>query len=261
MVVLTQPGKNPLERSLSLQRMRRRQWRLRGPLTPEEKEDTTMVKKAAVDHAVATIKKATNTDALKVSVTNTLSQAMPQSPSWAAATDVQTAVKGWSAEAAAIGVNAALIASLRAQLSAAEAKQAGLRRSWLASKQQVVTTVTVFCGGSADLVKSFNLDVITHARLGALPPPANLAVNPGTAPGDVVGTWTKGIAVHGFVVQHATDPTNAATTSAPTPSTKPRFTLSGLPTGATVSLRVAAIDPASPTGMSPWSAWVVGNAR
>jgi hypothetical protein len=218
-------------------------------------------KKTPVDRAVATVKKSTATDALKVSVTSSVSQAMAQSPDWAAATDVQTAVKAWSADAVAIGANAQAIAGLRAQLAIAEAKQNGLRRDWAASKMQVVSAVTVFCGGSADKVKAFDLDVVSRTRLGALGAPIDLTVNPGTAVGTVMSKWSKGLARHGFLVQHATDPTNAATISAPTPSTKPRFTLTGMPTGATVSLRVAAIDPASSTGMSPWSPWVVGNAR
>jgi hypothetical protein len=31
--------------------------------------------------------------------------------------------------------------------------------------------------------------------------------------------------------------------------------------GTAVSFRIAAVDPKSPTGISPWSAWVLGNAR
>ncbi len=201
------------------------------------------------------------TDALKVSVTHSLAQAMQQSPDWASATDVQNAVKTWGKDADSIDANAKVIANLRAQLKAAEAQQEGLRRDWQASKKQVLSTVTVYCGGSADKVKGFNLDVVTRARLGALPTPANLAVNPGKLPGEVVSTWDKGLAAHGFLVQHATDPTNAATISMPTACTKARFTLDGMPSSANVSIRVAAINPASPTGQTPWSAWVVGNAR
>jgi len=202
-------------------------------------------KKPPVDRAVATIKKSTATDTLKVSVTHSLGQAMQQSPDWAAASDVQSAVKAWGKDADAIDANAKSIANLRAQLKAAEATQEGLRRDWLASKKQVLSTVTVFCGGSADKVKGFNLDVVTRARLGALATPADLAVNPGKLPGDVVSTWTKGLATHGFLVQHATDPNSAATISTPTACTKARFTLGGMPQGANVSMRVAAIDPAS----------------
>jgi hypothetical protein len=218
-------------------------------------------KKSPVDRAVATIKKVTNTDALKVSVTSDISQAMPQSPDWAAATDVQAAVKAWSSGATAIQANTTVIASLRTQLKAAEAKQNGLRRDWLASKQHVLSTVTVYCGGSADMVSGFNLDIVTHSPLGALDAPSGLTVNPGAVPGEVMSKWTKGIANHGFLVQHATDPTNAATLSAPAACTKTRFTLDGMTSNASVSFRVAAIDPSSPTGQSPWSAWVLGNAR
>jgi hypothetical protein len=218
-------------------------------------------KKAPVDRATATIKADTKSDALKTSVTNTIAQAMQKSTNWGAATDVQSAVKVWVQGATDLATNATLIANLGAQLATAEAKQETLRRDWAAQKKAVVSSVTVFCGGSADMVQSFNLDVITHTRLGALPAPSGLEVNPGTVLGDVVAKWLKGIARHGFVVQHATDPTNQATISAPTPCTKVSFKLGGMPSGANVSFRVAAIDPTSATGISPWSAWVLGNAR
>ena len=214
-----------------------------------------------INRAVATIKTSTTTDALKVSVTHSLAAAMPKSQDWAAATDVQAAVTVWTANADAMDANAKVIAGLRAQLGTAEAKQEGLRRDWAASRKQVVSCVTVYCGGSADKVKGFSLDVIRHGRLGALDAPVGLTVNPGAAPGEVVSKWTAGIAQHGFVVQHATDPGNAATISASIPRTRPRFTLDGLPSNANVSVRVAAIDPAVPAGQSAWSAWVVGNAR
>ncbi len=218
--------------------------------------------KPPVDRAEATIKKSTRTDALKVSVTNEVGQAMPQSPSWGAATDVQAAVKVWTANGAALSANTTVISGLRAQRRRRRGrKQRGLRRGWVAAKGQVTSTVTVFCGGSADMVSTFNLDVVSRGRLGALPTPTDVAVNPGVAPGEVVTSWEKGIAAHGFLVQHAADPTNPATVSVPAASTKSKLTLGGLPQGANVSFRVAAIDPASATGQTPWSAWVVGNAR
>lgn len=217
--------------------------------------------KALVDRASATIKKVTNTDALKVSVARGIAQAMQQSPDWALATDVQAAAKVWIKNADGIEANAKVITDLRAQVKAAEAKQEGLRRDWLASKQQVISSVTVYCGGSADKVTGFNLDVVTRGPIGALDAPAGLAVNPGKVTGEVVSKWEKGVAGHGFLVQHATDPTNPATVSPPIASTRASFTLGGMPSSANVSLRVAAIDPASSTGQSPWSAWVVGNAR
>jgi hypothetical protein len=119
----------------------------------------------------------------------------------------------------------------------------------------------VLCNGSAEKVTGLALDVETRARLGALGAPADLAVNPGAGSGEVAASWLRGNARHGFVVQHATDAANPATYAPPMPWTKTRFTLGGLAPNATVSFRVAAIDPTSATGASPWSAWVVGNAR
>jgi hypothetical protein len=210
-------------------------------------------KKPPVARAVATIKTPMVTDALKVSVTNSISQAMQQSPDWAAATDVQNAVKAWSKEASTIDANTKAIANLRAQLKAAEAAQLAARRDWQAAKRQVLSNVTVYCGGDVDKVKGFTLDVVSYDRLGALAAPADVTVNPGKVTGEAVSSWEKGIATHGFVVQHATDPTNAATISAQIPCTKSKFTLDGLPQGANVSFRVAAIDPVSPTGQRPWA--------
>jgi hypothetical protein len=207
------------------------------------------------------MKKATGNDAAKVSTTRSVAQAMKQSPDWAAATTVQTAVTAWSKAADAIEASAAGIANLRAQLSNAEATLASQRHDWAVSRVQVTTAVTLFCGGNADKVKGFDLDVVTHARIGLLGAPIDLTVNPGKDVGQVLGAWAKGVAVHGFLAQHATDPNTAATISSPVPCTKPKLLLSGLTSGASISFRVAAIDPASPTGMSPWSAWVVGNAR
>jgi hypothetical protein len=216
---------------------------------------------APVDKASATIKSSTNTDSLKVSVTATLAQTMAKSPDWAAATGVQTAVQAWTGSATAIGANTQTVQGLKAQLAAAEVKQRGLRRDWVAARKQVISSVTVYCGGSADKVTGFGLDVIAHGRIGLLAAPIDLTVNPGTLPGEVVCEWTKGVAGHGFVVQHATDPNNAATVSGSIPSTKPKWVLDGLASGAAVSVRVAAIDPASPTGQSPWTSWILGNAK
>jgi hypothetical protein len=43
--------------------------------------------------------------------------------------------------------------------------------------------------------------------------------------------------------------------------TQAKLVLGGLPSNASVSVRVAAIDPTAPNHQSPWSAWVLGNAR
>jgi hypothetical protein len=74
-------------------------------------------------------------------------------------------------------------------------------------------------------------------------------------------TWARGDARHGFVVQLARDPASPATLSVPVPCTRSRFTFTGGTPSSIVHLRVAAIDPTSPTGIGPWSDWIAATVR
>jgi hypothetical protein len=170
-------------------------------------------------------------------------------------------VKGWSAGAASIAAQATVVAGLRAQLKTATASLQTQRRDWQIAKTQVMSAVTGVAGGSADDVKAFGLDVESRARLGALAAPSDLTVSPAAVSGGVVVKWVKGVAQHGFLVQHATDPNTPSTYSAVVACTKQKLAVTGLPAASTISFRVAAIDPASSTGQSPWSAWVAGSVR
>jgi hypothetical protein len=210
---------------------------------------------------VATIKRSTRTDAEKVTVTHEISQAMQSSPDWSASTALQTAVKAWDAEATHIDAQAKVVAALRAELKTALAKQASQRADWQVAKTVVTGIATSVCAGSPDRVKALNLDVVVYGRHGMLAVPAGLAVSPGSGNGEVLATWARGLATHGWLVQYATDPANPATVSAAIPSTKRAIKLGGLPHSANVSFRVAAIDPASATGMTPWSPWVLVTVR
>jgi len=218
-------------------------------------------KKPPVDRAVATIRKPKRSDAQKVSVARGAIQAMQASPSWAGAASLQAAVKPWSNTTDALDANAKVLASLRQQVAAAMATQVTLRRDWQAEATVVLGVATATAQGSADTLASLGLDVVAHGRVGALSTPQGLAANPGKVSGTWQASWLRGSAKHGFLVQHGTDPTNASTVSVPTACTKATFKLEGLPSGQSVSIRVAAIDPASPTGQTPWSAWVAATAR
>jgi hypothetical protein len=220
-----------------------------------------MSKKPPVDRAIATTHRSTRIDADKVKATRELAQAMPASPDWATSPTLQALVKAWSTDADSIEAQAKKLGDLRTQVRTAVAQQYALRRDWETTKAQVMSTVTGICGGSADRVKAFSLDVMNHARLGAQFVPAGLTVNPGKASGDVTAAWTRGKAIHGFLAQHATNPADATTYSSAMACTKAKLTLHGQPSGSSISFRVAAIDPASPVGQSAWSAWVLGNVR
>jgi|HubBroStandDraft_4_1064222.scaffolds.fasta_scaffold172226_1 hypothetical protein len=215
-----------------------------------------------VDRAEPTIKQAMRTDAQKVSVASSITASMAKSPLWAGSPDVQTAAKAWSAAGTSIGTNAALITDLKNQLSVAEAAQEENRRTYGACKRQVLSTVSIACAGSADNVKGFSLDVVTRVPASLLAAVDGVTTSLGAAPGEAAMAWLLGLARHGFLVQRATDSGNAATYSAPTACTKTKYTFGGLsPSGSTVFVRVAAIDPLAVTGQSPWSAWVAATVR
>ena len=215
-----------------------------------------------VDRAEPTIKKATGSDAKKVDVAHSTTAAMAKSPLWATAVDVQAAAKAWTQTADDIAANGKVIADLRAQLRVAEAKQQGLRRNYRACRRQVLSTVSLVCAGSADDVKGFNLDVVTRVAGSVLPVVEGLTGSPGKQVGEATAKWLRGAARHGFLVQHATNASDASTYSASIACTKSKYTLGGAgPSGSTVYFRVAAVDPRSPTGQTPWTAWVAATVR
>jgi hypothetical protein len=215
-----------------------------------------------VDQATPTITQPTNTDAKKVAVAQALVAQMAKSPLWATSPDVQAAAKAWGTSATNLTTNVAAIAALKTQLKVAEAAQLTLRRSWRVAKKQVLSTVDTACAGSADAVKGFSFDVLEHEMAPPQAAPSGLVGAPGASPGEATIKWSRGSALHGFLVQHATDAANATTYSAVSASTKTRYTLGGLaPSGSAVWVRVAAIDPHAASGQSPWSAWVSATVR
>jgi hypothetical protein len=215
-----------------------------------------------VDRAEPTIKQATVTDRQKVDVAHSTTASMAKSPLWGTSLDVQAAAKVWNQSADDLDGNAKVIADLRNQLKAAEAKQEGYRRSYRACKRQVLSTVSLVCAGSADDVKGFSLDVITRSAASPLAAVDGITTSPGTAVGEATAKWPRGLARNGFLVQHATNPADPVTVSAPVASTKTKYTLGGAgPSGSSVYFRVAAVDPLATTGQSPWSAWVIATVR
>lgn len=215
-----------------------------------------------VDRAEPTIKKATTTDAQKVDVAHSTTASMAKSPLWASSPDVQAAASNWNHAADDIAGNGKVIADLRNQLKAAEAKQQGLRRNYRATKRQVLSSVSVACAGSADAVKGFSLDVITRGTAVLLAAPEGITTSPGEAVGEATARWSRGLARGSFLVQHATNPADPATVSGSIACTKSKYTLASAgPSGSSVYFRIAAVDPLSTTGQSPWSAWVAATVR
>jgi hypothetical protein len=209
-----------------------------------------------VDRAVPLMRKPRKTDAQKVATTTTTVNAMQGTPLWNANPALQASANDWSTKSGAIGSNAALIEDLKSKLAKAQANQRTLRRDWEDSLKHVLANVATVTQGSADQVHELGFDVRTHATPGGLlPAPTGFAMAHTKVPGEVVVKWEMGDAKHGFIVQRAPDVANPATISAPIPCTRAKYTLKGVTAGS-MHLRVAAIDPASELGQSPWSDWV-----
>jgi hypothetical protein len=224
-----------------------------------------MSKKKGTANPVVRVKpslgKPRSTSAERVATTTSTVAAMKASPDWPAATDVQTSVAKWSTAASDIAANAAVVAQLKDQLAVAVAKQVTLNHTWSVCTSQVLTSVDAFCANAPARIQGFGLVAVTNTVHGLLGAPSNIATSSGPLAGEVRCTWDRGLADHGFVVQHATDTGNPATISPSIPCTKVKFTLApsaASPSGSVVHFRVAAIDPHATAGQSPWSAWVSG---
>jgi hypothetical protein len=222
---------------------------------------STKKPKASPDRATPKLRINGRTDKARVTATQALSAAMPQSPDWPQATEAHSALQLVTNGSDALAANAALLVNLRTQVTNAVLKQIALRHDWEVAVGKLLSTVEVFCNGAAEKVAAFGLDVQTRVQHGPQPAPAGLTVKAGTAVGQVVATWTRGGAGNGFIVQHATDPANAATYSVLEPSTKSHVTISGLPSGSLVHVRVAAVDPKVSPALGPWSEWATGTVR
>src|SRR5258708_4303552 len=178
-----------------------------------------------VDPAVANSRKPKGTDATKVVVTRSTTTAMKGSSLWLTSPGLQAAVTAWGAVADVMEQNAKGIHDLRSQLAVLVAAQQDHRRDWAVTTKHVISESEMACKGSPSLVRELGLDVVTRVGPGQLEAPVGLSAVSGKTAGEVILTWTRGIAGHGFLAQHATDVANQATYSSPIPCTRPKYTL------------------------------------
>jgi hypothetical protein len=218
-------------------------------------------KASSLTRATPTIRKSKGSDVAKVTVTRSTTTAMKGSSLWSGSPTLQAANTAWNTAADAIEKNAKSITDLRSQLAVLEAAQVGLRHDWLASTKHMVAVAAVVAQGMPDQVAALGFDVLNHGAIGPQPAPAGLTAAIGPASGEVRFAWHRGTALHGFIVQHASDVANQATYSVQIPCTKSKYALVGAPSQSVVHFRVAAIDPLSSSGLSPWTDWVIGTVK
>ena len=221
----------------------------------------TKSKRPQVDRARPVVRTPAKSDADRVKFAQRLATTMPASPNWGQAVDVHPALDRVTKGAAALAANTATIAELKSKLLDAVGTQRALRRDMAVSLRALQSAIEVFAAGRVDVVNGFGFEVVGHTPSTPLAAPFDLTVNPGKLSGELAVSWKKGQARYGFIVQHATDPANQATYSAIAPCTRTKTTLGGLPSGTSVHVRVAAVDPTQASGMSPWSNWYSGTVR
>jgi hypothetical protein len=197
----------------------------------------------------------------KVSFTRSFSTSFKASPQWSTATELQGAVTSWNTTADALEANAATITLLRDQLRTAMLTRRSQLQQWGIETTHVVSCVTVLAGGDAEVLHGLGVEAVLPSAHVALAVPGPIVIVPGSISGQAKVTWTSSADHHGYVLQHASDVANAATISNSVVCTKRRFLLTGALAASVVHVRVAAIDPSSPTGQTEWSEWFAGSVR
>ena len=208
-----------------------------------------------VDRARAVLRRPKRTDNGKVATTRATTVAMEGASTWNQSPELQTAAARWKSAADALEKNAAKIADLKKLLAVAQAAQLANRRDWQTATQHVLALVTALAGGDAMIVLANGCDVQTRTKM-TVEAPEIVGSSLGTEPGEGVLEWKCPSARNGYLVQTASDSKDASTYSHPVPCTRRSTTLRGIGTQRTTNVRVAAIDPASTTGIGPWSVWV-----
>jgi hypothetical protein len=209
------------------------------------------------DSAIARFTEPMDTEAEKVSGAETHIAAIKASANWGAATAVQTATNAWATGTTTVDTEAQTIANLEKELGVARTNQLANVRRWTFLRQAVLGAINAFSDGSRDTMLTFGVAVASATAHAPASSPIGLMVRKGKVSRTVAWQWfLTPKNRYGFMVQHATNVADATTYSQPMMCSKRSFKLLLQTPGATISLRVMALDPALPTGQTDWSGWV-----
>ncbi|WP_044250087.1 hypothetical protein [Chondromyces apiculatus] len=212
--------------------------------------------KKVIDRAVPVLTEPSDTAAARIAAGAVHITALQGSPDWAASPEVQAATSAWLAENESLATVTSTIADLENQLAIARATQRTQLRRWDAHKRAVLSAVETACDGSKDKVQRFGMGVATRTAAPTAVTPEDLRAKRSTTPGVASAVWATRRGHHGFLVQHATNPEDPATFSAPLMSARGKFDLAGQRPGTTVYCRVLALDPDLPNGQTDYTSWV-----
>jgi hypothetical protein len=211
-----------------------------------------------VDRATPTLKKPTaDTPAALVTSTNEAVVKITGSPGYAAAsTDVVTNTKALGTASTNLDANNQAKTKAAAALAQAEKNEPPLVRRVGAARRALIGAVDVFADGSKETVLGLGLEVETPQPAPEAGLPENLRPMKVLKSANASTRWDPMPGAHGYLLQHATNPSDATTYSAALVVTRARYRLAGQTPGQTIYFRVAALDTKLAGGQTAYTAWV-----
>jgi hypothetical protein len=217
----------------------------------------TMTTKVAVDHATPQIPEVKETPEEIVATGTAAMAKINASEAISGAPEVQSNVKAWGVAITALAVNNQSKSTARAQLKLAETAEPALVRRCKVRKRLVLGAIQSAGDGAAQGVQSFNVAVEQRQAKPLAVVPLNVRPMKTKTPSYASVRWDVDQGAKAYVLQHCTNPADATTYSPQISVTAARLHIGGQTPGATVYVRVLAVDPrVLPTGQTAFSGWV-----
>ena len=145
-----------------------------------------------------------------------------------------------------------------ADVAAAKARteRATTERECIGRARGCLQAITVDAAGSEKAIKAYGVDVGERLESPLEDTPTGLLGVKTLKTGMANWKWKTHKRNHGYMAQWATDPANVATHSAQIYCTRGKFSLTAQTPGATLHLRVAALDSRLLGGQTAFTAWV-----
>jgi hypothetical protein len=212
--------------------------------------------KKATDVAIPQITEPTRTAEDMVTTGNDLIPKIKASPNYSSSPDLQTAVTNWQTATTNLDTNNTAKAKARNDLDTAETNEPALKRRWTIRKESVLVAIKAVGDGSKDIVQSFSVAVEQKKPKVQATVPVDVRAMKVNLPTFASVRWNPTPGAHGYLLQHATNPSDPTTISAAIPCKAARYHLGGQTAGTTVYFRVLACDETLPNGQTAYSAWV-----
>jgi hypothetical protein len=191
-----------------------------------------------------------------VTTGNDLIPKIKASPNYAKSPEVQAAVANWDTANTNLDTNNKAKAKAKNDFETADTNEPALKRRWGVRKDAVLVAIKAEGDGSKDIVQSFNVAVEQKKPRVQATVPVGLRGMKVHMPTYASVRWNPTPGAHGYLLQHATNPSDPTTFSVAIPCKGARFHLGGQTAGTTVYFRVLACDESLPNGQTAYCGWV-----